>query len=84
MHELTGIEILTRFEKVLIDNLGEVGKYLLEQQLKQCQISREKFSSEKVDILLSCIKNEFSKVIGYGVEKLEVDLRRAIRGDQNV
>ena len=84
MHELTGIEILTRFEKVLIDNLGEVGKFLLEQQLKQCQFSREKFSLEKVDTLLACIKDEFSKVIGYGVEKLEVDLRRAIRGDQNV
>ena len=81
MNELSGYEILTRFEDVLIGNLGEVGKFLLEQQLNECQFLRETFSSDDVDTLISGIKQEFSKVIGYGVEKLELDLRRVLRGE---
>ncbi len=81
MTELSGSEVLTEFEKVLIDNLGEVGKFLLEQQLEECNLSREQFTVADVDRLIANIKSEFSRVIGYGVEKLELDLRRTLRGE---
>lgn len=82
--ELSGPEILDRFESVLVGNLGDVGRFLLEQQLQAVGKTRETFNVEDIDELIESIKEEFSKVIGYGVEKLEMDLRRVMRGDVNV
>ena len=82
--ELSGPEIIDRFESVLVGNLGDVGRFLLEQQLQAMGKQREDFDKEDVDKLIESIKREFSKVIGYGVEKLEMDLRRVMRGDSNV
>ena len=82
--ELTGEEIIDRFEKVLVGNLGDIGKFLLEQQLKAIGRTRETFTPGDVDLLIESIKKEFSRVIGYGVDKLEMDLRRVMRGDMDV
>ena len=82
--ELSGPEIIDRFESVLVGNLGDVGRFLLEQQLQAVGKTRETFQVEDVDALIESIKAEFSRVIGYGVEKLEMDLRRVMRGDVNV
>ena len=82
--EMTGPEIIERFESVLVGNLGDVGRFLLQQQLKSIGRTRENFRHEDVDPLITSIKEEFAKVIGYGVEKLELDLRRVMRGDTNV
>ncbi len=82
--EPSGLEIIDRFENVLVGNLGDVGRFLLEQQLQAIGKSRGEFTEDDVEILIEAIKKEFSKVIGYGVEKLEMDLRRAMRGDMNV
>jgi hypothetical protein len=84
MGELTGPEIISRFEEVLTNNLGDVGKFLLEQQLNECGKTRETFTKHDVNPLIERMKKEFSKVIGYGVEKLEIDLRRSIRGEVDV
>jgi len=82
--ELSGPEIIERFESVLVGNLGDVGRFLLEQQLQAIGKTRSTFTKNDVELLIESIKQEFSKVIGYGVEKLEMDLRRAMRGDMNV
>ena len=80
----TGTEIIDRFENVLVGNLGDVGRFLLEQQPQAIGKNRSDFDPADVEVLIEAIKQEFSKVIGYGVEKLEMDLRRAMRGEMNV
>ena len=82
--DLSGPEIIDRFERVLVGNLGDIGKFLLDQQLKAIGKTRETFTPNDVDLLIESIKKEFSRVIGYGVDKLEMDLRRVMRGDVNV
>ena len=78
----SGAELLAIFERVLVTNLGDVGKFLLEQQLKQCNKTRNDFTTEDVEEFIQGVKKEFEKVIGYGVEKLEADLRKAVQGEE--
>ncbi len=78
MSKIPGPEIIGRFEEVLNTNLGLVGKFLLEQKLNEAGITKETFSQEDVDRLIMGLKEEFSKVIGYGVDKLEIDLRKVL------
>jgi len=78
---MSGNELLMNFERVLVTNLGDVGKFLLEQQLKQCNMTRADFTENDVEEFIQGIKQEFAKVIGYGVEKLEDDLRKSVQGD---
>ena len=76
---LSGEEILRCFEDVLVNNLGDVGRFLLETQLIECGKTRSNFTENDVDQLIICMKRQFYRVIGNGVEKLELDLRKAIR-----
>ena len=78
MSNIPGPEIIGRFEEVLNTNLGLVGKFLLEQKLNEAGKTKETFSQEDVDRLIMSLKEEFSKVIGYGVDKLEIDLRKVL------
>jgi hypothetical protein len=84
MGGLTGPEIIDRFEQVLVDNLGDVGRYLLQQQLLEVGKTRETFTENDVNALIQAMKDDFTKVIGYGVDKLELDLRKAIKEDDYV
>jgi len=81
MGDTDGNDVIEQFEAVLVNNLGEVGKFLLAQQLAELGKSKESFTQEDINQLIDGIKTEFSKVIGYGVDKLEIDLRKSIRGD---
>ena len=80
MSAMSGREILSNFERVLVTNLGDVGKFLLEQQLKQCGKTRAEFDSDDIEEFINGVKKEFKKVIGYGVEQLEEDLRKSVYG----
>jgi hypothetical protein len=63
----------------MLENLGEVGIFLLEHQLLECGKTRETFTEADIEPLISGLKKEFSKIIGYGVEKLERDIREALK-----
>lgn len=79
MSTMSGKEILDKFEVVLTSNLGNVGKYLLEQKLNDFGKNKDTFTQEDIDLLIAGLKTEFSKVIGYGIERLENDLRKALK-----
>ena len=68
MGDPSGKEIIDSFEVVLVNNLGEVGKFLLDQQLSEIGKTRDTFSEEDINTLIDGIKIEFAKVIGYGVD----------------
>jgi hypothetical protein len=76
---ISGAEVVKRFEDVLTANLGEVGLFLLHQQLSEMGYTRDTFDISKSGVLIGSIKEEFTKIIGYSVDRLEMDLRRVIR-----
>ena len=80
--EMTDLEdgtLAGRFEEVLVKNLGEVGRFLMHQQFRSLGLTEEGFTEAHVDSFLSGLKDDFEKVIGYGVNQLEDDLKECIK-----
>ena len=68
-----------RFEEVLVRNLGQVGSFLMTQQLCALGRTKDDFTEDDVDEFLTGLKSDFERVIGYGVEQLEDDLKKCIK-----
>jgi len=49
------------------------------QQLQSIGKTPEDFTSEDVDIFIRGIKDDFERVIGYGVNTLEEDLKNCLK-----
>lgn len=71
--------LAARFEEVLVRNLGQVGSFLMAQQLSTLGKTRDEFTEDDVDGFLSGLKTDFERVIGYGVEQLEDDLKKCLK-----
>ena len=67
-----------RFEEVLVRNLGEVGRFLMAQQLKALGRDRATFTEADVERFMDGLKSDFERVIGYGVNQLEDDLKKCL------
>jgi hypothetical protein len=68
-----------RFEEVLVRNLGEVGRFLMAQQLKALGRDKATFTESDVGRFMDGLKSDFEKVIGYGVNQLEEDLKTCLK-----
>jgi hypothetical protein len=73
--------IADRFEKILVGNLGQVGRFLMLHQLKVMGKDPSTFEKEDVEEFIQGIGKDFEKVIGYGVKKLEDDLLDSVKED---
>ena len=74
--------IARRFEEVLVRNLGEVGRFLMYQQLKAIGKDPSTFTKEDVPAFLKGLTQDFEKVIGYGVRQLEKDLLHCLKEER--
>jgi hypothetical protein len=74
-------KIVKILEDVFNKQLGEVNIYIVENTIKEIGQTRHTFTLNDIEPFLTHIKREYSKVLGYKVETLEADIRRAIFDD---
>ena len=79
MTDLEDGTLAGRFQEVLVKNLGDVGRFLMQQQLRSLELTEEEFTEVHVESFLSGLKGDFEKVIGYGINQLEDDLKECIK-----
>ena len=72
-------DIASKVEEVLVRNLGEVGRFLMAQQLQSIGKSPDELTREDLESFIEGIKTDFEKVIGYGVNQLEDDLKACLK-----
>jgi hypothetical protein len=72
------IDIISRLEKVLLKHFGPTGVYILNDQMKCLDRTKDTIRAEDIEPLIEGIKEEFIKIIRADVEFLEKELREAL------
>jgi hypothetical protein len=71
-------KVVNVLEDVFNEQLGAVNVFIVERTITEMGQSRHTFGKADVEPFLSHIKKEYSKVLGYKVDLLEADIRRAL------
>ena len=75
------IDIISRFEKVLMKHFGPTGVYILNVQISNLGRTKDTLRPEDMERLIQDLKEEFIKVIRYDVDLLEKELRDAMKNN---
>jgi hypothetical protein len=66
-------------EKVLMKHFGPTGVYILNDQIKIMDRTKDTIRAEDIEPLIEGLKEEFIKIIRADVESLEKELRDAVK-----
>jgi len=71
-------KVVNILENVFNDQLGAVNVFIVERTINEMGQTRHTFGMNDVEPFLTHIKKEYSKVLGYKVDLLEADIRKAL------
>ena len=74
----TDKNIVNILEDVFDRQLGDVNVFIVERTINEIGQTKHTFTLNDVEPFISHIKREYSKVLGYKVDELEADIRRAV------
>ncbi|UCH87946.1 MAG: hypothetical protein JSV49_06660 [Thermoplasmata archaeon] len=78
MGNLSDKNIVNILEDVFELQLGQVNVYIVDRTIQEIGQTRHTFTHTDLEPFISHIKKEYSKVLGYKVDTLEADIRRAV------
>jgi hypothetical protein len=68
-------------EDVFDKQLGDINVYIVDQTIQNIGQTRHTFTTNDLEPFISHVKREYSKVLGYKINELEADIRRAVSED---
>ncbi|MHA2203783.1 MAG: hypothetical protein ACW991_08845 [Candidatus Hodarchaeales archaeon] len=77
----TDKKVIDVLKDVFDKQLGQVNVYIVERTIEELGQTRHTFTINDVEPFILHIKKEYSKVLGYKVNNLEADIRRALLED---
>ena len=81
MNKQKDTDIISRLEKVLLKHFGPTGVYILNDQIKCLDRTKDTIRAEDIDPLIEALKEEFIKIIRADVDFLEKELRDALKNN---
>jgi hypothetical protein len=73
---MADIDIIEEIENIFVSELGDRYSFILDKNLNELGLTREKFSKDDVNILMDNLMRDFDKLLGTHVLLIEDEIRK--------